>query len=81
MECLINPFPYVSLLNLLPVDKIWPIAMDDCIECKAIPPRMGEIVNTNIWIPMSSFFGPSEVKPLWRWHPPVQQQYQISLLS
>ena len=37
-----------------------PIAMDDCIECKAIPPRMGEIVNTNIWIPMSSFLGPAK---------------------
>ena len=59
-ECLINASSY-SLLFLLkwPLNYL-PIAMDDCIECKAIPPRMGEIVNTNIWIPMSSFLGPAK---------------------
>ena len=24
------------------------------------------------------FSVPSVIRPLWRWHPPVQQQYQIS---
>ena len=25
-----------------------------------------------------SFSVPTVIRPLWRWHPPVQQQYQIS---
>ena len=36
-----------------------PVAMEDCIKCKTISPGMGEIVNSDIWIPMSCFLCPA----------------------